>query len=267
MIADYRGKLVLVTGGTMGLGLATALAFGRRGAQCVLTYRWGSADEDEVRARFEAADAPAPIILQADAANGDDTASVMNALGAEGKRVEAFISNVSGALVIKALEDYSARGLAKSIDYSAWPMFEYLRQLKEGLGYYPRYVVGMSSTGPDHFSVGYDFVAASKAVMETFCRYLTYRLRDEDCRINVIRSRAIRTASFDATFGPELTEFAKRYVPDSHFIRPEEVADATLALCSGLFDAMRGQVITVDRGTTFSDNLQRLFAERKSLGL
>lgn len=267
MIADYGGKIVLVTGGTMGLGLATALAFGRRGARCVLTYRWGSADEGEVRSRFEAAGAPPPMILQADAANASDTAAVVDAIKAAGDRVEALVSNVSGALVIKALEDYSARGLAKSIDYSAWPMFEYLHRIKEGLGRYPRYVVGMSSTGPDHFSVGYDFVATSKAVMETFCRYLTYRLRDEDCRINVVRSRAVRTASFDATFGPELTEFAKRYVPDSHFIRPEEVADATLALCSGLFDAMRGQVITVDRGTTFSDNLQRLYSERKNLGL
>ena len=68
MIADYGGKIVLVTGGTMGLGLATALAFGRRGARCVLTYRWGSTDEGEVRSRFEAAGAPPPMILQADAA-------------------------------------------------------------------------------------------------------------------------------------------------------------------------------------------------------
>ena len=267
MIADYQGKTVLVTGGTMGLGLATALAFGRRGARCVLTYRWGSADDDDVTARFAAVGAPAPLILQADAANADDTLAVVRAIKAEASHVEAFISNVSGALVIHELEDYSARGLAKSINYSAWPMYEYTRQLKQELGRYPRYVVGMSSTGPDHFSVGYDFVAASKAVMETLCRYLTYRLRDEDCRINVVRSRAVRTASFEQTFGPELADFATRFVPDSHFIAPEEVADATLALCSGLFDAMRGQVITVDRGTTFSDNLLRLYSERKNLGL
>ena len=42
MIADYRGKAVLVTGGTAGIGLATALAFAARGAETTLTYRFGS---------------------------------------------------------------------------------------------------------------------------------------------------------------------------------------------------------------------------------
>lgn len=45
----------LVTGGTRGIGLATALALGRRGVRCVLTWRWGTADEAELCARFAAA--------------------------------------------------------------------------------------------------------------------------------------------------------------------------------------------------------------------
>ena len=52
MIGDYRGKAVLVLGGTSGIGLATALAVGKQGAACTLTYRFGSADEREGRARF-----------------------------------------------------------------------------------------------------------------------------------------------------------------------------------------------------------------------
>ena len=51
----------------------------------------------------------------------------------------------------------------------------------------------MSSTGPAHFSVGYDFVAASKSVMETLCRYMSYRLFEQDVRVNVVRSRLVRT--------------------------------------------------------------------------
>jgi enoyl-[acyl-carrier-protein] reductase (NADH) len=182
-------------------------------------------------------------------------------------RVDVFISNVTAAPVVGSLDDYSARALRQSIEYSAWPLVAYTRRIKEVFGRYPRYVVGMSSTGVDAFSVGYDFVAASKAVMETLCRYLNYRLFDEDVRVNVIRSRSVRTASFDAHFGAAFADFALRFTRESHFMQAEEVADAAVALCSGLLDGVSGQVLTVDRGTTFFDNLMRLYEERHELEL
>jgi NAD(P)-dependent dehydrogenase (short-subunit alcohol dehydrogenase family) len=267
MIADYRGKAVLVTGGTAGIGLATALAFAARGAECTLTYRFGSADEGEVKARFAAIGAPEPVLVQADAARNDDTDALLAGMHERHKSVEALISNVSAAMIVNKFDDYDLRGLHKSIDQSAWPMVEYTRRIKAVFGRYPRYVVGMSSTGPDSFSVGYDFVAASKAVMETLCKYMNYRLFDEDVRINVIRSRSIRTASFDATFGAEFSEFAKRFTKENHFLTADEVADAALALCSGMMDGVSGQILTIDRGTSFFDNLMRLYEERESLGI
>lgn len=267
MIANYDGKAVLVTGGTAGIGLATALAFARHGAQCTLTYRFGSADEDEVMARFAAIGAPPPVLVQADAARNEDTELLLSSMRERHDRIEAFISNVSAALVVRKFEDYDFRGLVKSIEASAWPMVEYTRRIKRLFGRYPRYVVGMSSTGPDSFSSGYDFVAASKAVMETLCRYMNYRLFDEDVRINVLRSRSIRTASFEATFGDEFARFARKFTRERHFLDANEVAEAALALCSGMMDGVSGQVITVDRGTTFFDNLMRLYEERNELGL
>lgn len=258
---------MLVTGGTAGIGLATALAFARHGAECTLTYRFGTADEDEVRKVFTDVGAPAPTIVQADVSRDDDTDALLAGMKEKHGSVEVFISNASASLVVNKLEDYDLRGLHKSISASAWPMVEYTRRIKKAFGTYPRYVVGMSSTGPDHFSVGYDFVAASKSVMETLCRYMSYRLYDEDIRINVVRSRSIRTASFSSTFGAGFNEFAKKYTREEHFLTPEDVANATLALCSGMLDAMRGQVITVDRGTTFFDDFMRLWEEKEKLGL
>lgn len=267
MIRAYDGKAVLVTGGTSGIGLATALAFASRGAECTLTYRLGSADEDEVRARFAAIGAREPRIIQADASRDEDTDAVLAGIHERHATIEAVIVNVSTALVTRSFEDYDRRGLLKSIDTSAWPIVEYPRRIRRRFGRYPLYVVGMSSTGVDSFASGYDFVAASKAVMETLCRYMNYRLYDERCRINVLRSRSVRTTSFEQTFGAEFASFAKRFVREEHFLPAEEVGWAAFALCSGLMDGVSGQVLTVDRGTTFFDNLSRLYAERDSLGL
>ena len=264
-INDLRGKAVLITGGTMGIGLATGLAFGQQGARCILTHKWGTADEDEVRDRFSEIGAPVPLIVQADVASAEDTDALLAAIREEHDSIEAFISNVSFALVVNDLDDYQARALFKGIEYSAWPMVAYTQSIKKVFGRYPRYVVGLSSGGPDAFYKNYDFVAASKAVMETLCRYLNYRLFDEDVRINVVRSRLVRTESLRATFGRDFEEFAERFNMKRQFIECEEVANAILALCSGLLDGVSGQTIMVDRGTSFFDNLMRIYNEREAL--
>lgn len=267
MLNDYDGKAVLITGGTMGIGLETGLSFARQGARAVLTNRWGTADEDEVRARFKAIGALEPLIVQADVGHEPDTVELLERIKQDHDHIEAFISNVSVALVTKGLDDYEMRGLFKSIEFSAWPMFAYTKAIHEQFGRYPRYVVGLSSGGPDHFYKNYDFVAASKAVMETLCKYMSYRLYDEDIRINVVRSRLVRTESLRATFGRDFEEFADRFNMERQFISCEEVADAIYGLCSGSMDAISGQTIMVDKGTTFFDTLMRLYEERDSLKL
>jgi NAD(P)-dependent dehydrogenase (short-subunit alcohol dehydrogenase family) len=267
MRGPLEGKAVLITGGTMGIGLVTGLAFGRQGAHCTLTYKWGTADEDAIRRRFAEAGAPPPAIVQADVSREDDTAALLDGMRRVHERVEAFISNVSVALVTPGIEDYEKRSLFKSIEYSAWPLFAYPQRIKAVFGAYPRYVVGLSSGGVDAFYKNYDFVAAAKAVMETLCRYLSYRLFDEDVRVNVVRSRLVRTESLRTTFGADFEPFAERFNMERQFIPAEEVANVVLALCSGLLDGVNGQVIMVDRGTAFFDNLMRLYNERDTLRL
>jgi NAD(P)-dependent dehydrogenase (short-subunit alcohol dehydrogenase family) len=267
MLGHLEGKAVLITGGTMGIGLATGLAFGRHGAHCTLTHKWGTADEDEIRRRFAEVGAPPPSIVSADVSLEEDTVALLEGMRRVHDRVEAFVSNVSVALVISGLADYEKRSLLKSIEYSAWPLFAYPQGIKAVFGAYPRYIVGLSSGGVDAFYKNYDIVAASKAVMETLCRYMSYRLFDEDVRVNVVRSRLVRTESLRATFGTEFEPFAERFNMERQFIPAEEVANVVLALCSGLLDGVNGQVIMVDRGTTFFDNMMRLYNEREALRL
>jgi NAD(P)-dependent dehydrogenase (short-subunit alcohol dehydrogenase family) len=253
------GRVVLITGGTKGIGLAAGLAFARQGATPVLTYKWGSAEPAAISERFRGEGLPDPVIVEADVANPEDTTSLLEGIRRRFDAIDVFVSNASFGLVVKELADYSLRSLLRTIEYSAWPLYEYPRRIHEVFGAYPRYIVGLSSGGPDHVYRNYDFVAVSKAALETLCRYLNYRLFAEDVRINVVRSRLVRTDSLRATFGEELEPFAERFDSGRQFTSAEEIADAIVMLASGLMDAVSGQVLNVDRGTTFFDNLMGLF--------
>jgi NAD(P)-dependent dehydrogenase (short-subunit alcohol dehydrogenase family) len=248
---SLKGKAVLITGGTRGIGLATGLAFGRQGAVCTLTNRWGSADEDEILALFENAGAPAPHIVQADASNDDDTTELLQAMKERHESIEVFVSNVALASIVKNFESYQKRALFKSIEYTAWPMFAYTRGIKKVFGKYPRYVIGMSSDGPEQYCTNYDYVAACKALMETLVRYISYHLAGEDVRINVVRAGYVLTESLRATFGDEFEGFAQRFGMEKLVVTPDEVANVILALCSGLLDGVNGQIVMADRGTSF----------------
>ena len=263
----YNDRVALITGGTKGLGLCTALQFAAHGAQTVLTYRWGSADLDDVRQRFASLGAPEPLIIAADVSQSSDTEELFGIVKKQFGRLDAFISNASNAASVRALDDLSERAFLKSMRAGAWPTVDYTLACKRHLARYPRYVVVFSSDGADRFTPAYDFVAASKSAAETMVRYLAYRLREEDFRINVIRSRAIRTDSFTDMFGAEFDGFLRNLVSEDWLVSAEDVANAAFGLCSGMFDAMTGQIVAVDRGSAFADGISLLYSNRESLGL
>src|SRR5215831_15448378 len=117
MSISFAGRTVLVTGGTRGLGLATGLAFGRFGARCVLTHRWGSADEDAISAMFANAGSLLPSIVQADVSNDADTDALLRRMHDElqCERVDVFVSNVAFAQIVRSLDDYQKRSFHRSL--------------------------------------------------------------------------------------------------------------------------------------------------------
>jgi len=267
MFCDLGGKTALITGGTSGIGLACGLAFGRMGATCVLTYRWGGRDDEKLRQQFAAIGAPEPLLVQADVSQSEDTDSLLAYLKEQNCAVDIFISNATGTVAVKTLDDLTERALRSSIRYGVWPTVEYLQKMKKVFNRYPRYVIGMSTTGIDSYTRNYDLVAASKASLEALCRYLAYRLRNDDCRINCIRTRAIHTESMEAVVGKDLDALFERTGAVGYRVTAEQIGETAAALCSGYLDHMNGQVLTVDQGVMFCDNMSRLYSEREKLEL
>jgi NAD(P)-dependent dehydrogenase (short-subunit alcohol dehydrogenase family) len=249
MTPESGRRTVLVAGGTRGIGRAIGLAFARAGARVVLTHRWGSVDPAELVASFEAAGAAAPEVVEADVAEAEDTRRLLAEVG---ERPDVFVANV--CVVGRGDGTFSGRTLRKSLDYSAWPLLHYVDAMVEAWGAPPRYVIATSSDGSDHFYPGYDYVAASKAVLEALCGRLA--ARHPGARINALRARQVDTVGYREMFGPEARELVGRFARFD--VAPEEVAQAALALCSGDLDGLSGEVVTLDHGAAPLDNLMNV---------
>lgn len=247
-------KVALVTGGTRGLGAAIALALGRRGLPSVVTHRWGGADEAQLRRTFLEAGAPEPTIVEADAAEHADTERLVAGLAQRGLRIDVFISNVAVVSRGGGLGGLKLRDLSSSLRYSAWPLMDYVDCMERHFGTLPRWVIATSSDGPDHYYPGYDYVAVSKAAVEALATSLAERTRGTATRVAVLRTRQVDTTGYREVF-----DASTRTLVDQNFSRfavsLEEIGRAAVALTSGLLDGLHGQVLTVDKGAEYVDNL------------
>ncbi len=261
---DLAGKTALITGGTLGIGRATAMQLALAGANVYVTCKWGSADIDELNREFENAGVPSPTVFEADVSQDDDTKRLMEQIHAREDRIDIFVSNVGFAPQINELEDYVKRSFLKTIEYSSWPLIAYTQSIHKTFGTMPTNVIGISSDGPDHYYRGYDFVSAAKALLEHFSRYLAVHLLPHGGRCNIVRFGTVKTPSFDAIFGEDYFEFVKAEGVGEHLnISPEQCGKAVLALCSGLLEPVNGQIITVDYGLPFQDNLMMRYLRSK----
>lgn len=266
-MSDNKKRVVLITGGTKGIGKEIAMKFAEHGDQCIVTYGWGSIEDDDFLNEFKERGLPAPYLKQADVINAEDTADLMKEIKTRFGGVDIFISNVSFANLVKGIDDYTEAALLKSIEYSCWPMIEYTKQMKSIFGRYPKYVMGLSSHGPDRFFKNYDFAAATKTLNEVLIKYLNYHFHNDETIFNILRTRPVITDSLLNTVGKEWKEFIEKYDVPGTNIDLEEIAKVVYMMCSGLMDGIRGQTINADKGFSFIEGYSYLYAKSEEFGL
>jgi enoyl-[acyl-carrier protein] reductase III len=246
--AFLRGKVVLVTGGSRGIGRAVALRLATaRPDHIILGY---CVDHDAARDAVaalarEGVDASA---IAADVGRIELIEEMFATISARFGRLDVFVSNAARGAFADA-DTLTTRSWQRTMDLNA-RAFLAGAQLAAGLmGDGGGHIIGVSSLGASRVVPGYAALGTAKATLESLARYLAVALAPRNINVNVVSGGLVDTASSRAH--PEharlFREVASR-TPGGRLGQPDDLAGVVAFLCSPAAAWIRGQTIVVDGG-------------------
>jgi NAD(P)-dependent dehydrogenase (short-subunit alcohol dehydrogenase family) len=241
-----QGKTALITGGTTGIGLATAKLFLREGARVAITGQ----DEQRVKTAGEELGAGA-IAIRADVASVPDMARVAACIKAEFGALDIVFAN-AGIAKPAPFADADASNIDDQINVNLKGVIYTVQQTLHLLNN-PASIIFTSTTlaeqGVDNLSI----YAATKAAIRSLARTLSSELKARGVRVNVISPGLIETPIYGKLgMTPEAVQewagslLAK--VPAGRFGQGDEIAKAALFLASDDSSYVIGENLLVDGG-------------------
>ena len=254
MDAEFKGKVVVVTGGSRGIGRAIAAAFAGKGAQTVLAAM--SAANLAIAAKTIAkTGAPEPLTVAGDLRKLDACEEVHARVREKFGRCDILVNNAGATkagVFLDLADDLWVDGFA--LKYFActrmsrlfWPM------LKEAKGHVVNIIGGAARTPDPQFLIG----GSVNAAMANFSKGLSQLGKREGVNVNVIHPGMTETervtqlfAQRAAASGKPAEEVRAQALKDG-MGQPDDVAALAVFLCGAQARHIKGTAIAVDGGAT-----------------
>ena len=264
---DGRECWALVLGASSGFGAATAKAWARAGFGIVgvhLDLRGTKAAAEAVREEIASIGVPV-VFHNVNAANDVKRAAVVSAIGelfderraaGEQPMIGAFLHSLAFGTTLPFTSRYqgqralSQKQLEMTADVMAHSLVYWVRDIHEaGLLDRGSRLYAMTSEGAILAVPTYGAVSAAKAALEAHTRQLALELAPEGITVNAIRAGVTDTPALRRIPGwKQLSAAASERNPSGRMTRPEDVADALVALATPGTGWMTGNVLGVDGG-------------------
>jgi NAD(P)-dependent dehydrogenase (short-subunit alcohol dehydrogenase family) len=243
-----NGKVALVTGGTSGIGKATAIAFARAGAKVVLTGR-GEKEGAQVVAEIKKLGRDAAFV-HADVAKDADVKAMVDFTVAKYGRLDVAFNN-AGVEWKGPLEKATEAEYRRIFDINVWGVLNSMRHeipamLKNGGG-----AIVNTSAVAGHVGMGQvSILTASKHAVEGLTKALALEFAKQNIRINAVAPAGVATDMVDRFAGKEgeMRDYFTSLHPVGRIGTSEEIAAAVLYLCSDEAKFTIGTSLVVDGG-------------------
>lgn len=244
---DLKNKTALVTGGSRGIGAATALAFAREGANVAISSRHDDEDARRTKSEIEALGVRCEMIV-ADCGKPADcerlVAQTVSALGS----LDVLVHSAGGA-VPGGLLEVTPEAWNNAFDVHVHAIYHlsraavpHMRKGKEGA------IVLISSTAGKLGVMGNLAYQAVKGAIPHLTRALARELANDNIRVSCIAPGVIRTKFHEHMSAEQKKLNLEQRIPLHREGTPDQVADAILMLAKN--DYITGDTMTIDGGLT-----------------
>ncbi len=253
-----KGKTLLISGGTRGIGKAIVYAFAEKGVNVAFTYNSNDEIASDITNDVENKFGVKSRAYKLNILEPLEYKEVFKAFDEDFDRIDFFISNaiISGRAVVGGFGPFmrlKPRGLnniwTATVDAFVVGAQEAAKRMEPNGG---GSIISMSSTGNLVYTPNYSGHGTNKAAVETMVRYAAAELGDKGIRVNAVSGGPIDTDALKAF--PNYEEVKAEVVKRSPLNRMGEAEDLTgacLFLCSDAAGWLTGQTIVVDGGTSF----------------
>ena len=244
-------KVVVITGGSRGIGRATAIAAAARGFRVVVGYASNQVAADEVVSAIEASNGKA-IAMKCDVGSEADILALFKAADEFGT-LGALVNNAGIVGPSMRVEDMSAeriqRMMAVNVTGSILCAREAVKRMSTRNGGAGGVIVNLSSVaaklGSPNTYVDY---AASKGAVDSFTVGLGYEVAAEGIRVAAIRPGLIDTEIHASGGEPDRAHRLAHMVPMKRIGTAEEIANAIVWLMSDDASYVTSAILDVSGG-------------------
>jgi len=245
-------KILLITGGSRGIGAATARLAAARGYDVCVNYRRNRDAADRVVKEIEAAGARA-LAVAADVSREDDVRRLFDACDTSLGRLDALVNNAGILETQMRLDAMDATRISRVLATNVVGPFicarEAVKRMSRKYGGQGGAIVNVSSGAARLGSPGeYIDYAASKGALNSMTIGLSREVAEEGIRVNAVLAGHIYTELHASGGEPDRIERVKDQVPMKRGGTADEVARAILWLLSDEASYVTGSLLDVAGG-------------------
>ena len=246
MTSRFENKVVVVTGGTSGIGLATAKAFAAEGASVFITGR----RQDALDVALKQIDGRV-VGVRGDMADLADIDRLYDAVQQKHAQIDVVFANAGGgelAPLGAITEEHYEKTFGSNVKGVLFTVQKALPLLRDGGS-----VILTASTTSIKGTGAFSVYSATKAAIRNFARSWILDLKERHIRVNAVSPGLTETAGLNDLFGGgEQAQGTKDYlvgqIPAGRIGQPEEIAKAVMFLASEEASYINGIELLVDGG-------------------